>query len=274
MRNRTIQGNLPRLSIGLPLIASLVLAFSGDCAQGEKVVYDEDKQGDLGQVESNDDEATVSVAGEGVYVLKGAGQDAVDDVDAFLFEVTGKLPFDFCLVADAAEFKWLRAIDAQGKQKDVAFGSTNFSFKAPRNIMVNDLPPGRYRVDMAFGPDGASGEWVAKIAPRPKDKSRSGPLCAQAVDPTTAEKMKAIDWPGIGGRSRIESCDSRDSSPGTASLSSAAAVRESTGPGRIAGPAEKLYGRSGRVIGADCTAGPDRFPGRPSPPFATILRRR
>jgi hypothetical protein len=130
-------------------------------ADRESVVYDEAREGDLGPIKP-DSKATVRATRPGVYVVKGAGTDAVDDVDAFVFEVTGKTPFDFCLEADAAEFKWLRAVSADGKVTDVAFGSTNLSYRAPRNIHKSDLPPGTYRVvkEAGFRATGSTEEQI------------------------------------------------------------------------------------------------------------------
>ena len=163
-------------------------------ATKESVVHDEAKQGDLGPTKP-DAEVAIRLTKPGVYVIKWTGTDALDDVDAFVFQVGGDKPFDFCLVADAAEFKKLRAIDADGTVREIAFGSTNARFGAPRNITKKGLPPGKYHVEMMFGPQGAIGEWVVKIALR-DGAAPTGLLCAEAVEPTTAEKMKKVDWPG------------------------------------------------------------------------------
>ena len=160
----------------------------------ETIVYDESKQGDLGPAKP-DAEVAVRVTKPGVYVIQGTGIDAVDDVDAFVFQVEGDKPFDFCLVADAAEFKKLRAVDADGTVREIAFGSTNPAFHAPRDITKTGLPPGKYHVEMLFGPQGAIGTWVVKIAPR-DGKTPAELLCKKEAEPTTAEKMKKVDWPG------------------------------------------------------------------------------
>lgn len=160
----------------------------------ETLVYDESKHGDFGPLKA-DSKVVVRVTKPGVFVIKGTGTDAVDDADGFLFEVTGEKPFDFCLLADAAEFKWLRSVDANGSTKDVAFGSTNLAYSVSRNLTKNGLPPGTYRVEMFFGPDGASGEWLVKIAPS-DGTPRTMPLCQEAVELSTAEKVKHVDWPG------------------------------------------------------------------------------
>jgi hypothetical protein len=160
----------------------------------ETVVYDEAKEGDFGPV-APDSKIAVHVRQPGVHVVVGTGTDAVDDVDAFCFEVTGDKPFDFGLVADAAEFKWLRAIEGDGSVRNVAFGSTNLGYRAPRNIIKDGLPPGKYCVEMFFGPDGAGGKWVVKIAPR-DGTPRTEPLFKEAIELTTADKMKKVDWPG------------------------------------------------------------------------------
>ena len=175
-------------------LASTLATLPSSAAVKETVVHDESKQGDLGPAKP-DAKVAVRVSTPGVYVIRGTGIDAVDDVDAFVFQVEGDKPFDFCLVADAAEFKKLRAVDADGTVRDIAFGSTNPAFHAPRDITKNGLPPGKYHVEMFFGPQGAVGEWVVKIAPR-DGKAPTEPLCKKEAEPATAEKMKKVDWPG------------------------------------------------------------------------------
>ncbi len=178
------------------LAAALFLACAPapGAQQGEKVAYDEARDGDLGPAK-HDGTAAVRVAELGVHVVRGAGADAKDDVDAFVFEVAAGTAFDFCLVGDAAEFKKLRSIGADGVVKEVAFASTNLAFRAPRNIEAAGLPPGRYHVELMFGPNGASGPWVAKIAPRDGATPVEG-LCRDAAGPETAERMRQVDWPG------------------------------------------------------------------------------
>lgn len=161
----------------------------------EKVVYDEAKDGDFGHAKY-DAKPAVRLTGQGVFVIKGHGIDNVDDVDAFVFEVAGGKEFDFSLIAEAAEFKKLRAIDAEGKAKEVAFGSSNVSFRAPRNIYVKGLKPGKYHVEMFFGPSGASGPWVAKIAVRDEGEAAREDLHQEPKRLTSADKVKNIDWPG------------------------------------------------------------------------------
>ncbi|MCH8046188.1 MAG: hypothetical protein IID44_20950, partial [Planctomycetes bacterium] len=152
------------------------------------ILHDEAKQGDFGPAKP-DGKVTLRISKPGVYVILGTGIDAIDDVDAFVFEVTGKMPFDFCLIADAAEFKKLRSIDAEGKVTEIAFGSTNPRFGVPRNISKTKLPPGKYHVEMMFGPQAALGDWIVKIAPHDDATTLEG-FCKAPVEPTTAEKMK------------------------------------------------------------------------------------
>jgi hypothetical protein len=185
----------------IPLTASaamfLTLALAATqsrAAAKEILLHDEAKQGDFGPGK-HDAKVALRVSKPGVYVIRGTGIDAIDDVDAFVFEVTGKNPFDFCLIADAAEFKKLRSIDAQGKVREIAFGSTNPSFRVPRNISKTKLPPGKYHVEMLFGPNAAIGTWIVKIAPRDEGKPVEE-FCKPPVELTTAEKMKKADWPG------------------------------------------------------------------------------
>lgn len=185
----------------LAAIVTLDVAISASFAENNKpvadqatIIYDEAKRGDFGPT-SPESKVAIRVAKPGVYVIKGTGTDAIDDADTFVFQVMGDKPFDFCLAADAAEFKWLRAVAADGTVRDVAFGSTNLAFRAPRNINKRGLPPGTYRAEMFFGPDGASSDWVAKIAIR-NGMPNAEPLCRETIEPTTAQKMKKIDWPG------------------------------------------------------------------------------
>lgn len=158
------------------------------------ILHDEAKQGDFGPAKP-DGKVALRISKPGVHVILGTGIDAIDDVDAFVFEVTGKMPFDFCLIADAAEFKKLRAIDAEGKVSEIAFGSTNPRFGVPRNISKTKLPPGKYHVEMMFGPQAALGDWIVKIAPHDGEKPIEG-FCKPPIEPTTAEKMKKAEWPG------------------------------------------------------------------------------
>jgi hypothetical protein len=160
-----------------------------------KIVYDEAKDGDLTSAET-DAKPVLTASEPGVYIVQGSGIDALDDLDAFVFEVGGDKPFDFCLIADAAEFKHLYSIKADGSTEKVAFGSTNAKFGAPPNISKNGLAPGKYQVRMDFGPQGAIGNWIAKIAPRAGDAANES-LCEPPAEPTTAEKMKKVDWPGL-----------------------------------------------------------------------------
>jgi len=185
------------LAVTVFLIAVLAIAGAPSrCAAeaGETVLLDEAKQGDLGWAKP-DAEPAVKITRPGVHVLRGTGIDAVDDTDAFVFEVTGEKPFDIAVVGYAAEFKKLRSVAADGKVAEIAFGSTNPSFRAPRDIVKNGLPPGRYHVELMFGPQGAVGEWFVKIALR--DGAAPGePLHKPQPGPTTADKMKHVDWPG------------------------------------------------------------------------------
>ncbi len=161
----------------------------------EKVVHDEAKDGDFKQSKPEDKPA-VRLGERGTFVVQGHGVDNADDVDAFNFEVAAGSVFDFSLVAEAAEFKKLRAIDAEGKVKEIGFGSTNPSFRVPRNIYLKGLPPGKYHVEMYFGPGGASGPWVAKIAVRGENEAAREDLHQEPKHLSSAEKVKEIDWPG------------------------------------------------------------------------------
>lgn len=179
------------------LAATLLLllthpALAADSA--ETVIYDEAKQGDFPAVAPNS-EAKIKIAEPGIKVIKGTGIDTVDDTDQFVFEVAGDKPFDFCLIADPAEFKKLRAVDKDGKDKEIAFGSTNPKFHAPPNISKTELPPGKYHVEMYMGPPGAVGNWVCKIAIR--DGGAPIDLCKVQPEPTVAEKIKEVKWPGV-----------------------------------------------------------------------------
>jgi len=160
----------------------------------ETVVYDEAKNGDLPAVAPNAEPA-IRISEPGIKVIRGTGIDAVDDTDQFVFEVAGDKPFDFCLLADPAEFKKLRAVDKEGKEKEIAFGSTNPGFRAPRDISKTELPPGKYHVEMHMGPQGAVGNWLCKIAIR--DGAAPVDLCKPQPEPTVAEKMKEVHWPGV-----------------------------------------------------------------------------
>ena len=160
----------------------------------ETIIYDEAKQGDFPVVAPNTP-PTIKISKPGVQVIQGTGTDTIDDSDQFVFEVTGDKPFDFCLLADPAEFKKLRSVDADGKDKEIAFGSTNPKFRAPRNISKTELPPGKYHVEMHMGPDGVVGTWTAKFAIR--DGGPVVDLCKEPGEPTVAEKMKEVQWPGI-----------------------------------------------------------------------------
>ena len=163
-----------------------------DDAAAPVVIYDEAKQDDFGAAKPKDAPA-VRITKRGTYLILGSGIDAIDDVDAFVFEVTGKEKFDFCLLADAAEFKKLYSVDADGKPTELAFGSTNPKFGRPRNISKLGLSPGKYMAEMYFGPQGAVGTWSVKIAVGQKSSKN---FCVEPPEPSTAEKMKAVDWPG------------------------------------------------------------------------------
>jgi len=180
----------------LLLVAPAITGLCPEClaASKEKVLHDEARDGDLKWVKT-DSKPTVKVSKIGVFVIRGTGVDAIDDADALVFEVAGGKPFDIAVVGDAAEFKKLRSIAKDGKVKEIAFGSTNGRFRAPRDIVKHGLPPGRYHVELLFGPQGAVGEWFVKIAPRdqnapPKELHKARP------DPTSAAKTKGVDWPG------------------------------------------------------------------------------
>jgi len=178
------------------LITPVIIGLGPDClaASAEKVLHDEARHGDLKWAKP-DSKPTIKVSKTGVFVIRGTGVDAVDDADAFVLEVAGSKPFDIAVVGDAAEFKKLRSIAGDGKVKEVAFGSTNGRFRAPRNIVKQGLSPGRYHVELLFGPQGAVGEWFVKIAPR--DTNAPPRLLHKAqADPTSAAKTKKVDWPG------------------------------------------------------------------------------
>jgi hypothetical protein len=192
---------MQRFLLTVPVMAFLVGSWAASpsfavakVAVKPTVLHDEAKQGDFGPTKP-EGKVTVRVSKPGVHVILGTGIDAIDDVDAFVFEVTGELPFDFCLIADAAEFKKLRSIDAKGKVTEIAFGSTNPRFGVPRNISKAKLPPGKYHVEMMFGPQAALGDWIVKIAPHDGEKPIEG-FCKPPIEPTTAQKMKKVDWPG------------------------------------------------------------------------------
>ncbi len=187
-----LRNSLKRRFFVLLLTPSL---WSAAIADNPEVAYDESKQGDLAPAKK-ETKSLFKISKPGVYVVRGHGTDSSDDVDAFVFEVAEGKTFDFCLVAGAAEFKWLRAVEKDGSTRDIAFGSTNLSFRVPRSISKNGLPAGKYRVEMMFGPDGAAGDWIVKIASGVERKPGT-PLCVEAVDPTSAEKMKSVSWPGI-----------------------------------------------------------------------------
>ena len=183
----------------LPL--PLTVALAAACAPprrivpaGEAALHDEAKQGDFGWTKP-DAKPAFTIRQPGVHVVRGTGIDAVDDADAFVFEVRGRKPFDIAVVSDAAEFKKLRSIAADSKVTEVAFGSTNPSFRAPRDIVKNGLPPGRYHIELLFGPQGAVGEWFVKIRPH-GGAAPAEPLHKPTPEPTTAEKMEHVDWPG------------------------------------------------------------------------------
>ncbi len=177
---------LPGISISLPPVLH--------AAPKERLLHEEARDGDFGPVKPLG-EVSLKVAEPGVYLVRGTGIDAVDDVDAFVFEVAGDKPFDFCLIGDAAEFKKLRSIDAGGRVREIAFGSTNPSFRVPPNIHKTKLSPGRYHVEMFFGPSGAIGEWVVKIATQEGDKARVD-FCKPPRQQSVAEKMGKVEWPG------------------------------------------------------------------------------
>ena len=178
------------------LAAPAITGLCPDClaASAETVLHDEAKHGDLKWAKA-DSKPTIKISKTGVFVIRGTGVDALDDADAFVFEVTGSKPFDIAVVGDAAEFKKLRSIATDGKAREIAFGSTNGRFRAPRDIVKHGLPPGRYHVELLFGPQGAVGDWFVKIAPRdPKSPPRQ--LHKAQPDPTSAAKSRQVDWPG------------------------------------------------------------------------------
>jgi len=176
------------------LPVSAMVAMADPDTPEETVVYDEARSGDLGPAKPSDD-AKIRVSDPGVHTIKGTGADAVDDCDAFVFEVACGEAFDFCLVGDAAEFKKLRSIDPDGTVKEIAFGSTNLTYGVPRNIIEVGLKPGEYHVEMFFGPGGAGGDWVVKIAPR--SEASSQPLFKPPVEITAAEKASRVAWQGV-----------------------------------------------------------------------------
>lgn len=185
------------VSFVILLFVTSEITFScADCfaASAETVLHDEAKQGDLKWAKT-DSKPTIKVNKTGVFVIRGTGVDQLDDADAFVFEVTGSRPFDIAVVGNAAEFKKLRSIAADGKAKEIAFGSTNRRFRVPRDIVKQGLPPGRYHVELLFGPQGALGEWFVKIAPRDPNAPARQLHKAQA-SPTSATKTKEVDWPG------------------------------------------------------------------------------
>jgi len=169
------------------------LAAWAAAAAEPTVIHDEIRQGDFGAVAPSA-APTLRITEPGVKVITGTGTDGLDDTDQFVFEVAGDKPFDFALLADPAEFKKLRSVGADGTATEVAFGSTNPRFGVPRNISRTELPPGRYHVEMYMGPQGVVGAWTCRIAIRdggpPPDLAREDP------EPTVAEKMKQVRWPG------------------------------------------------------------------------------
>ena len=180
--------------VSMLLSVATLLSSASHAAPKETLLHDEAKQGDFGPTKPAG-KASLKVAEPGVYVIQGTGIDAIDDVDAFVFEVAGDKPFDFCLISDAAEFKKLRAIDAKGKVREIAFGSTNPAFRVPRNIHKSKLPPGKYHVEMFFGPNAAIGEWIVKIATH-DGKNPLVNFCKPPKDVSVADKMKRVEWPG------------------------------------------------------------------------------
>src|SRR5262245_42618613 len=100
------------LSAGIVIFATTTRAVSAE--PKETVIYDEAKQGDLGKAGA-ESPVKFRIDGPGIHVIRGTGTDTLDDEDMFVFEVTGKKLFDFCLQADCAEFKKLKAIDKDGK---------------------------------------------------------------------------------------------------------------------------------------------------------------
>jgi hypothetical protein len=160
----------------------------------EKIVYDEAVHGDLA-ADRADLRPNVRATELGIHVVKGTGEDVKDDIDVLVFEVAAGTAFEFCLVADAAEFKKIHAVGADGQLKEIGFASTNLGFRAPRNLSLTGLPPGKYVVELMYGPNGASGPWVAKIGVR-EDDTPLASLCADLESPDSAHKMKHVDWPG------------------------------------------------------------------------------
>ena len=83
------------LAVVIALVMLVSAAFAEQkepAAHQEVVAYDEAKQGDLGPLKP-DSKTAVRVTTPGVFAVKGTGTDAVDDADAFLFEVAGDKPF-------------------------------------------------------------------------------------------------------------------------------------------------------------------------------------
>jgi len=181
-----------RQSLALMLVGCVAVSSAVAEKPKEFVAYDESKQGDLPQA-TPDSPPVLQINKPGIHVVQGIGTDAVDDVDTLVFEVEGDKPFKFALVGDAAEFKKLRVVEEDGTLRDVAFGSTNPVFRAHRNITADDLAPGRYHAELAFGPNGAMGEWFIKIS---AGGGETGPLFTKPVYKSTAEKQKHVDWPG------------------------------------------------------------------------------
>ncbi len=179
------------------LVSSLLATIGTSVEAGPttRVVYDEAKQGDLRPVPPTA-KPLLRIQEVGVAVIRGHGRDSVDDGDAFVFTVSGERPFDCCVSGDAAEFKKLRAIKPDGTIKQIAFGSTNPAFGAEPNIHQTRLPPGTYHLELYFGPGGAAGNWVAKIAPTDAD-APTFLKCNEATQPFTQEKMPQVNWPGL-----------------------------------------------------------------------------
>ena len=142
------------------MLAGFVTLLSSvlQAAPKEELLHDEARHGDFGPVKPSG-EVSLKVSGPGVYLVRGTGIDAVDDVDAFVFEVAGDKPFDFCLIGDAAEFKKLRAIDARGQAREIAFGSTNPSFVFRRTFTRRNCPRAgtTSRCSLGRAPRSASG---------------------------------------------------------------------------------------------------------------------
>ena len=177
--------------LSLPLL--LLTAAVADDASKETVLYDEAKEKDFDKPDAKAAPA-VRFTKPGVYLVLGTGIDAIDDVDAFTFEVTGDQKFAFCLIGDAAEFKKLHSVAADGKTKELFFASTNPRMGRPRNIDLKDLAPGKYLVEMYFGPQAAIGPWSVKSAVGQKDLGDS--FCVEPKELSTAERRKDVKWPG------------------------------------------------------------------------------